>query len=115
MRSFKNGSRPFQNANARHRRCDRSVAEACETVLVPAIGARTRMLVREILPCLAVGAVVLAYRAPGAFANIRPNRFPVAGGIQRRVGEPCVLRRTRCFSPPDVVHTIRLSFGATMS
>ena len=68
--------------------------QAGETILVPTIGARARVLVGEVLPRLAVGAVVFAYRAPGPLTDVRPDRFPVAGRIGRRVGKPCMLSRT---------------------
>ena len=48
-----------------------AVADAGEAVLVPAIGARSRVIVREVVPRGAVGAVVLADGAPGALAEVR--------------------------------------------
>ena len=48
------------------------VADAREPVLAPAVGARAGVVVREVAPRVAVGAVVLAHRAPGALAEVRP-------------------------------------------
>src|SRR5262249_46139951 len=47
-----------------------AIAPARERILAPAESARTRVVVREIVPGLAVGAVILAHRAPGAFGNV---------------------------------------------
>jgi hypothetical protein len=62
------------------------------------------VLVGEILPRLAVGAVDFAHRAPGLLAEVKRDRFLVAGGIRRRVGKPCMLRRTGWNGLPDVFH-----------
>ena len=61
------GSRPFQSAE---READAlvAVANAADAVLAPAIGAGARVIVREIFPGGAVGAVILANRAPLALA-----------------------------------------------
>jgi hypothetical protein len=47
------------------------VADPAQAVLVPPVGARARMVVREELPGITAGAVILADRSPGAFAQIR--------------------------------------------
>ena len=57
----------------------RTVTEAGETILVPAIGARARVLAGEVLPRLAVGAVVFAYRAPGPLTDVSPITFQLPG------------------------------------
>jgi hypothetical protein len=54
------------------------VGEAGEAVLAPAIRTRARMVVRQVLPRRAAGAVVLADRSPLTLAEIRPPRIPVA-------------------------------------
>src|SRR5271157_1665255 len=54
-----------------------AIADAGKAVFVPAIGARTRVVVRQILPSGAAGTVVLAHRAPGTFAEIRAPALPV--------------------------------------
>ena len=53
------------------------VADAGESVLVPAVGARAGMIVREVVPGIALGAVVLAHRAPRPFAQVGAERLPV--------------------------------------
>src|SRR3954470_1089045 len=47
------------------------VADAGEAFLVPAIGARARVLVGEVRPGVGVGAVVLADGAPRALGEVR--------------------------------------------
>src|SRR5205814_10034991 len=47
------------------------VGNAGETVLAPTISARARVLVRKIIPSVAVATVVLAHRAPLPFAQVR--------------------------------------------
>src|SRR3712207_1757819 len=86
----------------------REVTEARETVFIPSIGARASMLVRKVLPSLAVSAVVLAHGAPGALADIRTDQLPVAGSIRRRFSEPCVLLGTSYASLPAVVYGKRI-------
>src|SRR5690606_15792761 len=55
-----------------------AVAEAGEPVLTPAVGARARVVVRQVGPGGAVRAVVLAHRAPLTLAEIGPPALPVA-------------------------------------
>ena len=52
------------------------VAEPGEAVLAPMIGARPGLIVREIVPRIAVLAVVLAHRAPLALAEVGPPLLP---------------------------------------
>src|ERR1039457_6903458 len=63
-----------------------AIADAADSVLSPAIGARTRMIVRQIVPRVAVRAVVLADRAPLPLGKIWPPalpvNFPVVAGLQ---------------------------------
>ena len=47
------------------------VADAGDAVFGPAIGARAGVIVREVIPGRAVGAVVFARIAPGSFREIR--------------------------------------------
>src|SRR5262249_10515752 len=54
-----------------------AIADARDAVFVPAIGARSRVVVREVPPGVAVRAVVFANRAPGTFAEIRTPTLPV--------------------------------------
>ena len=60
-----------------------SLTEAGKAILVPAIGARSRIFVGKILPGIAAGAVILAYRAPGPLTDIRSEHFPIAGHVRR--------------------------------
>src|SRR5262249_16706789 len=52
------------------------VAEAGQAVLAPAVGARARMVVREVLPCRAARAVVLAHGSPLPLAHVRAPQVP---------------------------------------
>src|SRR5690348_12975324 len=54
------------------------VAEPADAVLAPAIGATARMFVRQIVPGIALCAVVFAYGAPLPLAEIRPPMAPSA-------------------------------------
>ena len=54
-----------------------AVADARQAILIPAVRARASMIVREILPSIAVRAVVLTHRAPGALAEVGTPAFPV--------------------------------------
>src|SRR5947208_6288360 len=55
------------------------VADPGEAVLVPAVGAGSSMVVREVLPgVVLVFAVVLADGAPGPLGQVGPPSFPVA-------------------------------------
>ena len=52
------------------------VAEAGQAVLAPAVGAAAGVVVGEVVPGVAVGAVVLADGAPLALAQVRPPPLP---------------------------------------
>ena len=54
-----------------------AVADASQPIFIPAVGARTGVIVGKIFPGVSVGAVVFADRAPRAFAEIRPPALPV--------------------------------------
>ena len=45
------------------------VANPGDTVLAPTVRTRARMVVREVVPCATIGAVILAHRAPLPFAQ----------------------------------------------
>src|SRR5262249_3048367 len=64
------------------------VGDPGETVLAPSIGARSRLVVREVLPRAAVVALVLAHRSPLSLAEVGTPALP------RR---PCVA----CFFEPS--------------
>src|SRR5205823_3728530 len=59
-----------------------AVAEAGDAVLAPAIGLGARQIVGEPGPRVGVGAVVLAYRSPGAVGEIRPPLAPARDGMR---------------------------------
>ena len=56
------------------------VGDAGQSVLAPVIGARARLVVAEVVPGVAVVAVVLAHRAPLPLAEIG-SPFPPRGGL----------------------------------
>ncbi len=64
-----------------------TVADAREPVLVPAVRPGAGVLVREVVPGVAVGAVVLAHGAPRALAEVRSPALPVRVALGR-VAEP---------------------------
>jgi hypothetical protein len=57
------------------------VADATESVFAPAVGAGSRLFVREVVPGVAVLAVVLADRAPLALAEIGAPFLPWRSGV----------------------------------
>ncbi len=59
------------------------VADTGQTILVPTVGARAGMIVREVLPGVAIFAVVFAHRPPGALAEIRPPAIPWFAALMR--------------------------------
>ena len=61
------------------------VADAGQAVLAPAVGARARLVMAEVVPGVAVVAVVLAHRAPLAFAEVRAPLLPVRLACARLV------------------------------
>src|ERR1700730_18630750 len=65
------------------------VGKPADAVLAPAVGATPCMIVREVFPRGAVGAVVLARRAPLALGEIRaPSLPPRCGGVFRGKARP---------------------------
>jgi hypothetical protein len=72
-----------------------AIADAGNAVLVPAIGARARVLVRQVFPRRAGGAVVLTDRAPRPVADVRAPSLPVHLS-QARLFEPPFFRRHDC-------------------
>src|SRR3954451_19187482 len=61
------------------------VTDTRKTVLVPAVRARSRLVVGERTPNIAVGAVVLADRRPRPLGNVWPPALPLG------IVEPCAL------------------------
>ena len=53
------------------------VAEPGQPVLAPPVGLRPRMVVRQVIPRVAVGAVVLPHRAPLPLADVRSPPVPL--------------------------------------
>src|SRR5271166_3171133 len=76
------------------------VAQSGEAVLAPVIGARTRLVMAEIVPRVAVLAIVLADCAPLAFAEVWPPlspwNVPLARLVEaRRFGGDAAFDRVR--------------------
>src|SRR5581483_9457768 len=55
------------------------IGDSGDAVLAPAVSLRARVVVRQVIPRRAVRAVILAHRAPRAFAQVRPPALPVRG------------------------------------
>jgi len=70
------------------------IAETGEAVLAPAIDAAARVIVREVVPRVAMLAVVLADGAPLAFAEVWTPLFP-RELVRRALPEACALGQTR--------------------
>ena len=54
-----------------------AIADAAKAVLAPAVRTTARVVVGEIFPSRAGGAVVFPYRAPLTLGKVRPPAFPV--------------------------------------
>jgi len=54
-----------------------AIGDAEQAVFAPAVGAPARVLVREVVPAVAVLAVVLAHRAPLPLGEVGPPALPV--------------------------------------
>ncbi len=65
-----------------------AIGDAQEPVFAPAVGARARVVVREVAPAVAVLGVVLADRAPLPLGEVRPPPLPVlvAAGVLGQTG-----------------------------
>ena len=61
------------------------VAQPGETVFAPVLGPRAGLVVGEIVPRIAVAAVILAHRAPLAFAEVRSPLLPRHAVLARLV------------------------------
>src|SRR5262245_42648714 len=63
-----------------------TIADAGDSVFVPAIGARAGMVVRKITPRIAIGTVVFAHRSPSTLGQKRspavPMPDPLPGHLQ---------------------------------
>jgi hypothetical protein len=67
------------------------VGDACQAVFTPAISARSRLIVREIIPRVSPFAVIFADRAPLPFAEIRAPFLP-RNLLFPRLGKSSVFR-----------------------
>ena len=69
----------------RHGKADglMAIAETGEAVFVPAVDARSCVIVRKVCPGVAVGAVILADGAPRALGEVRAPALPVLGAKAR--------------------------------
>ena len=54
-----------------------SIRNAEQAILAPAIGATARVVVREVVPAVAIGGIVFADRTPLALSQVRPPSLPV--------------------------------------
>ena len=88
-----------------------AIADAGDAVLAPAIGLAAGQVVRQVVPGVAVGAVVLAHGGPGAVADVRPPAPPAAdvvldflqAGVFARAHETHFTLKADCFA--DVQNT----------
>src|SRR5687768_6930932 len=53
------------------------VADACDTLFAPPVGFAARSVVRDVLPCITMMAVILANSSPLTFREIRSKLSPV--------------------------------------
>jgi len=60
-----------------------AITDPADAVFSPAIGARTRMLMRKIFPGRSVRTVILPDRTPLPLAQIRSPALPVLGALVR--------------------------------
>src|SRR5580704_16781588 len=87
------------------------IAEPCEAVLTPPIGPGPRLIMRQVIPGVAVGTVVLPHRAPLPLTDIRPPPVPLRTRLPQSVLQPPepgypIPFSTHC-QPPVVVATYR--------
>ena len=66
------------------------IAEPGQAILPPPVRPGPRLIVRQVIPRVAVGAVILPDRAPLPLAHIRPPPVPV--GTRRRAAHPPAAR-----------------------
>src|SRR5262245_42741817 len=59
------------------------VAESGDAVFAPTIGAAARMIVGEVVPGIAMRAVVLPHRAPLPLGQVRPPSLPSSIGCRQ--------------------------------
>lgn len=80
-----------------------AVADSGNAVFSPAIRARARMIVRKVIPCVAIGAVVFAHSAPLAFGKVRAPALPMNPALVDILQTSLFVRHSRrpyrCASP----------------
>src|SRR4029077_7152638 len=64
------------------------IAEPGQAVLTPPIGPGPRLIMRQVIPGVAIGTVVLPHRAPLPLADIRPPPVPLRTGLPQPVLQP---------------------------
>src|SRR6516165_5247829 len=69
------------------------VREPRDAILTPAVSTAARLIVREVVPRVAVGAVILTHRSPLAFGEIRAPGLPAFALGKPRL-QACVLGTT---------------------
>src|SRR5262249_29118637 len=80
-----------------------AVADAEQAVLAPAVGPAAGVVVREIVPGVAGGGIVLTHRPPLAFGQVRAPAFPVGLPLVCLLqaglfgGHGCLRRAISCF------------------
>ncbi len=84
----------------RHAQLLADVADAGHPVLAPAVGAGAGVVVREVVPGLAAGAVVLTHRPPGSLREVRAPLVP--GRRLRRPSSGWPNDSTRWRSAPGI-------------
>jgi hypothetical protein len=90
----------------RHREAEKltMVGDAGNPVFAPSIRARSRLIVREVVPGIAVGTIVFANRAPLPLAQVRSPFFP------RHVVRAC-LPQSGLFSVVQYLHSRTVAPG----
>src|SRR5215813_12150627 len=58
-----------------------AVGDTGNAVFIPAVRFRSRVIMRQIVPGCSISAVVLAYRSPGALAEVWPPTLPMHRAI----------------------------------
>src|SRR5579862_8103447 len=68
-----------------------AVTDPCDSVLVPSIGLRSRVIVRQVVPRIAGRTIVFANRSPRALTQIRSPTLPVGFALS------CILKSLMFF------------------
>ena len=72
------------------------VGDPAEAVLAPAIGAGAGLVVAEVVPGVAVLAVVLAHRAPLPLAQVGPPLLPGDSASRASLRRFCSVTSSKC-------------------